>query len=160
MNRSAGIFHRSLRENLNYGLVERSEKSLMEAVENAQLGDVIAKLPEGLDTVIGVKGETLSMGEQARVSIARAFLCDPKIILLDEIFASLDSENEDRIRRALGLLSTNRTVVAVAHRLFTIHMMERIIVMDNGNIVSDGSHETLMRGSELYRRMYEAQRLA
>ena len=95
----------------------------MEAVENAQLGDVIAKLPEGLDTVIGVKGETLSMGEQARVSIARAFLCDPKIILLDEIFASLDSENEDRIRRALGLLSMNRTVVAVAHRLFTIHMM-------------------------------------
>lgn len=160
VNRSAGIFHRSLRENLNYGLGERNENSLMEAVENAQLGDVIAKLPEGLDTVIGVKGETLSMGEQARVSIARAFLCDPKIILLDEIFASLDSENEDRIRRALGLLSKNRTVVAVAHRLFTIHMMERIIVMDNGNIVSDGSHETLMRGSELYRRMYEAQRLA
>jgi ATP-binding cassette subfamily B protein/ATP-binding cassette subfamily B multidrug efflux pump len=121
------------------------------------LGNYAKKLPNGLDTLIGVKGRKLSGGERARIAIARAFLKNSKIIILDEATASLDSESEHLIQEGLQELMKGRTVIAIAHRLSTLRSMDRILLLDKGEIVASGTHEDLIRKNDLYTNLWNMQ---
>jgi ATP-binding cassette subfamily B protein len=151
------LFHATLRENITYGRPDASPAEVTEAVDAAQLADVIARLPDGLDTVVGERGFRLSGGEKQRVAIARALLLRSPYLLLDEATSSLDSQAERRIQVALGRLIQGRTVIAIAHRLSTIQRAEQILVVEGGWIVERGTHEGLLEHSGLYRRLYTAQ---
>jgi ATP-binding cassette subfamily B protein len=126
-------------------------------VEAAQLHDLIDRLPEGLDTIVGERGYRLSGGEKQRVAIARALLCQAPYLLLDEATSSLDSQVERRIQAALEKLIEGRTVIAIAHRLSTIQRADQILVVQQGQIVERGTHQTLLQQSGLYQTLYEAQ---
>ena len=126
-------------------------------MDAAQLQDLIARLPDGLDTIVGERGYRLSGGEKQRVAIARALLCQAPYLLLDEATSSLDSQVERRIQAALERLVEGRTVIAIAHRLSTIQRADQILVVQDGCIVERGTHETLLRQSGLYRHLYTAQ---
>jgi ATP-binding cassette, subfamily B, bacterial len=115
--------------------------------------DFIDALPEGLDTVVGDRGVRLSGGQRQRLAIARAFLKDAPILLLDEATSSLDSESEEAIRDALGRLMRGRTVIAIAHRLATVRHFDRIVVLQNGQVVQDGAPDQLMKRPGIYREL-------
>jgi ATP-binding cassette subfamily B protein len=151
------LFHASLRDNVVYGRPEATDAEVHAAVAAAQLEDVIARLPDGLATVVGERGFRLSGGEKQRVAIARALLLRAPYLLLDEATSSLDSEAERRIQVALGRLIHGRTVIAIAHRLSTIQRADQILVVDGGRIVERGTHEQLLARSGLYRRLHAAQ---
>ncbi len=151
------LFHTSLRENLCYGAPEVSEAELHTAIAAAQLQDLVERLPDGLDTIVGERGYRLSGGEKQRVAIARALLRHAPYLLLDEATSSLDSQAERLIQQALDTLLQGRTVIAIAHRLSTIQRAEQILVVDQGHIVERGTHETLLQQSGLYQHLYEAQ---
>jgi ATP-binding cassette, subfamily B, bacterial len=151
------LFHISLRENLCYGAPEVSEAELHTAIAAAQLQDLVERLPDGLDTIVGERGYRLSGGEKQRVAIARALLRRAPYLLLDEATSSLDSQAERLIQQALDTLLQGRTVIAIAHRLSTIQRAEQILVVDQGRIVERGTHETLLQQSGLYQHLYEAQ---
>src|SRR5579884_1985002 len=151
------LFHTSLRENLCYGAPEVSETALQTAIDAAQLHDLVERLPDGLDTIVGERGYRLSGGEKQRVAIARALLRHAPYLLLDEATSSLDSQAERLIQQALDTLLQGRTVIAIAHRLSTIQRAEQILVIDEGHIVERGPHAALLQQSGLYRRLYEAQ---
>ncbi|MFL5702270.1 MAG: ABC transporter ATP-binding protein [Ktedonobacteraceae bacterium] len=151
------LFHASLHENICYGVPAASRAEVEAAVEAAQLQDLIARLPDGLDTIVGERGYRLSGGEKQRVAIARALLCQAPYLLLDEATSSLDSQVERRIQAALERLVEGRTVIAIAHRLSTIQRANQILVVQNGRIVERGTHETLLQQSGLYRHLYTAQ---
>ena len=151
------LFHTSLRENLCHGAPEVSEAELKTAIEAAQLQDLVERLPDGLDTIVGERGYRLSGGEKQRVAIARALLRHAPYLLLDEATSSLDSQAERLIQQALDTLLQGRTVIAIAHRLSTIQRAEQILVVDQGRIVERGTHETLLQQSGLYQHLYEAQ---
>ena len=119
--------------------------------------DLINKLPDKYDTIIGENGVRLSGGEKQRLSIARAMLKNSKIILLDEATSSLDSETEAKIQEALKILTENKTTIVIAHRLSTILNSNNIYVIDTGKIIDHGRHEDLMKKSELYKNFYEKQ---
>ena len=121
--------------------------------------EFIDNLDEGYHTMIGENGVKLSGGEKQRLSIARAFLKKSKIILLDEATASLDSETEDKIQKALNELTNNKTTIVIAHRLSTIKNVNKIYVIDNGNLVEEGTHDQLVKNSEIYKKLYEQQNL-
>ena len=151
------LFHATLRENICYGVSEASREEVEAVVEAAQLRDLLDRLPDGLETVVGERGYRLSGGEKQRVAIARALLLQAPYLLLDEATSSLDSEAERRIQAALATLVEGRTVVAIAHRLSTIQRANQILVVQNGQIVERGTHETLLRQSGLYQRLHAAQ---
>ncbi|HJT57345.1 MAG TPA: ABC transporter ATP-binding protein, partial [Ktedonobacteraceae bacterium] len=151
------LFHATLRENICYGAPDASSKDVATVVEAAQLQDLIDRLPEGLDTIVGERGYRLSGGEKQRVAIARALLCQVPYLLLDEATSSLDSQVERRIQAALEKLIEGRTVIAIAHRLSTIQRADQILVVQQGQIVERGTHEALLRQSGLYQALYEAQ---
>jgi ATP-binding cassette subfamily B protein len=151
------LFHASLAENICYGKPDASPAEIEAVVKAAQLEDVIARLPDGLDTIIGERGYRLSGGEKQRVAIARALLCQAPYLLLDEATSSLDSQVERRIQAALEKLVEGRTVIAIAHRLSTIQRADQILVVHKGQIVERGTHETLLRESGLYQQLYVAQ---
>lgn len=151
------LFHRSLRENLAYGSPNVTDEEIWHILERAQLSSYAKKLPDGLNTVIGVKGRKLSGGERARIAIARAFLKNSKIIILDEATSSLDSESEHLIHESLQELMKGRTVIAIAHRLSTLRSMDRILVLDKGEIAASGTHDDLMRKNDLYKRLWNMQ---
>lgn len=153
------LFHRSLRENISYGLTDVNDEDIWRILEKAHMSEYVRNLSEGLDTIIGVKGQKLSGGERARIAIARAFIRNSKIIILDEALAAVDSESERLIQESLKELMIGRTIVAIAHRLSTLRAVDRIIVMDQGKIVAEGSHETLLKNCELYERLWTTQRL-
>jgi ATP-binding cassette, subfamily B, bacterial MsbA len=138
------LFHDTLRANIRAGQHQVSEQKLIEAAKAAQAWDFIQKLPQGLDTVIGDRGQKLSGGERQRVSIARAILADAPILLLDEATSSLDSENERLVQEALDRLMEGRTAIVVAHRLSTIRKASRILVLEKGKILEEGNHEDLL----------------
>ncbi|MBQ6259075.1 MAG: ATP-binding cassette domain-containing protein, partial [Lachnospiraceae bacterium] len=121
----------------------------------AQCDDILQKLPDGMDTVLGTKGTYLSGGEQQRVALARAILKDAPIVVLDEATAFADPENEAMIQKALGTLTKGRTVIMIAHRLSTVVGADRIIVMDNGKVIEQGTHSTLLQAKGLYERMWQ-----
>lgn len=151
------LFHRSIRENVAYGCSGIIDDEIWQILERAQFADYVKKLPNGLDTVIGVKGSKLSGGERARLAIARAFLKNSKIIILDEATAALDSESESLLQKGLEELMSNRTVIAIAHRLATLRSMDRILILEKGRIIADGSHENLLKINEPYKRLWNLQ---
>jgi ATP-binding cassette subfamily B protein len=151
------LFHASLHDNICYGVPEATRAEVEAVVEAAQLQDLLERLPEGLDTIVGERGYRLSGGEKQRVAIARALLCQAPYLLLDEATSSLDSQVERRIQAALEKLVEGRTVIAIAHRLSTVQRANQILVVQQGRIVERGTHETLLRQSGLYQRLYIAQ---
>lgn len=139
------LFHRSLRENIAYGKPDATDDEILKAAKQANALEFINDLPEGLDTMVGERGVKLSGGQRQRIAIARAILKDAPILLLDEATSALDSESEKLIQDALDTLMKGRTSIVIAHRLSTIAKLDRIIVMDHGKIVEDGSHQALLK---------------
>jgi ATP-binding cassette subfamily B protein len=151
------LFHRSLRENIAYGKPNARDKEIMAAADKANASEFIAKLPHGYETLVGERGVKLSGGQRQRVAIARAVLKDAPILVLDEATSALDSESEVLIQDALWQLMRGRTAIVIAHRLSTIQKMDRIIVMDNGRIVEDGSHTDLLKAKGTYAKLWAHQ---
>ena len=151
------LFQDTIRNNIRFGKTDATEKEIIAAAKKACCHDFIMRLPQGYDTMVGEGGCTLSGGEKQRISIARAMLKDAQIILLDEATASLDPENEVEIQKAIGTLIKGRTVIAIAHRLKTIKKADRIIVLDNGQIKEEGTHDELIRQEGLYSHLWNIQ---
>jgi ATP-binding cassette, subfamily B, bacterial len=151
------LFHRSVLENIRYARPQAPECDVLAAAEMAHCRDFIEALPDGFDTIVGDRGVKLSGGQRQRLAIARALLKDAPILLLDEATSALDSESERLVQAALGRLMQGRTVVAIAHRLSTLASFDRIIVMDHGRIVDDGSPAELAARPGPYRELLRKQ---
>lgn len=151
------LFDATIRENIAYGMPEVSEAAIEKAVEAAALTEVVAALPKGLDTLVGEAGGLLSGGQKQRISIARALLKDAPILILDEATSALDSESENQIKEALETLMKGRTCLTVAHRLSTIDRADRIVVMQDGVIVEEGTPAELLAKGGAYARMVRLQ---
>ena len=151
------LFHRTLRENIAYGRLTATDEEIRKAATQANALDFISALPEGLDTVVGERGVKLSGGQRQRIAIARAILKDAPILILDEATSALDSESEKLIQASLQTLMKNRTSIVIAHRLSTISKLDRIIVMDKGHIVEDGTHQELIQHGGIYAKLWAHQ---
>lgn len=152
------LFHRSLMDNIRYGRRDATDQEVIEASKKAHAHEFISKLPDGYNTSVGERGIKLSGGERQRIAIARAILKNAPILILDEATSALDSESESLIQDALDVLMDSKTVIIIAHRLSTIQYMDRILVIDNGQIVEDGSHDTLLKNADsLYKKLWDLQ---
>jgi ATP-binding cassette subfamily B protein len=151
------IFSGTIRENIRFGRPDATDAEIEAAARAVRAHDFIVQLPDGYETEVQERGSALSMGQRQLISFARALLADPRILILDEATASIDTETELRIQEALGTLLAGRTSFIVAHRLSTIRHADRIIVLDHGEIMEEGNHEQLMRNSGHYRHLVEAQ---
>ncbi|MFE8149655.1 ABC transporter ATP-binding protein [Brenneria goodwinii] len=151
------LFGGSIRENIAYGKLNASDAEIMLAAQRARLNELIDDLPDGLDTVVGERGVKLSGGQKQRLSIARIFLKNPPILILDEATSALDTATEQAIQQSLSELSAGRTTLVIAHRLATIQNAERIVVVDNGGIIEQGSHQDLLAHSGIYASLHQAQ---
>ena len=152
------LFHRSLAENIAYGRPGASLAQVEQAAKLANAHDFIMRLPKGYATLVGERGIKLSGGERQRIALARAFLADAPILILDEATSSLDSESEALIQQAIERLMEGRTTIVIAHRLSTVRAMDRILVFDRGRVVEEGPHEALLtRQDGAYRALFEKQ---
>lgn len=151
------LFHRTLMENIRYGRRDALDKEVMAAAKLAHCDEFIESLPQKYETYVGERGIKLSGGERQRVAIARAILKNSPILVLDEATSSLDSRSEALIQDALARLMKSKTVIVIAHRLSTIRQMDRIIVLDEGKIIEQGSHEDLLLKGGLYKRLWQLQ---
>ncbi|MCQ1851394.1 ABC transporter ATP-binding protein [Neorhizobium galegae] len=151
------LFGGTIRENIAYGRLGASEADIVEAARQARLEEMLAGLPQGLDTVIGERGVKLSGGQKQRVAIARMFLKNPPILILDEATSALDTETERAIQRSLAELSQGRTTLIIAHRLATIQGADRIVVIDGNGILEQGTHQDLIAKRGAYTRLHAAQ---
>jgi ATP-binding cassette subfamily B protein len=142
-------------ENIRYARPEASDDEVWQSALSAHCGDFVDELPLGLDTIVGDRGVRLSGGQRQRIAIARAFLKDAPLLLLDEATSALDGSSEELIREALGRLMRGRTVLAIAHRLSTVRTFDRILVLEKGRIVQDGSPEGLLRVDGIYRKLID-----
>lgn len=148
-----------MRENILLGRPDATEEEIVEAAKMANAHDFIINLPEGYDTEVGERGVKLSGGQKQRLSIARIFLNNPPILILDEATSALDLESEAIIQEALDVLSKDRTTLIVAHRLSTITHADKIVVMENGQIVETGTHQELIAKKGAYEHLYSIQNL-
>lgn len=152
------LFHRSLMENIRYGKQSATDKDVMEAAKLAHCDDFISALPLGYETLVGERGVKLSGGERQRVAIARAFLRNSPILVLDEATSSLDSHSEEKVQDSLMKLMENKTTIIIAHRLSTIRRVDRILVLKDGNVVEDGTHDELLINKEgIYAKLWDIQ---
>ncbi|MEO0345444.1 MAG: ABC transporter ATP-binding protein [Pseudomonadota bacterium] len=151
------LFHGSVRENIAYGRPDASEAEIRAAAEAAEATEFIDKLPEGLDTIVGEQGQKLSGGQRQRLSIARAVLKDPAILILDEATSAVDNETEAAIQRSMAHISENRTTIVIAHRLSTIVNADQIHVLDQGRIVESGRHDALVARGGIYANLWRVQ---
>ncbi len=151
------LFHDTLRANLLYARPEATEGDVLAALEQAQIGHLVAELPDGLDTVVGDRGYRLSGGEKQRVALARLMLKAPDIVVLDEATAHLDSESEAAVQRALRETLSGRTSLVIAHRLSTVREADELLVIDGGRVVERGSHASLLAENGLYAELYRTQ---
>jgi ATP-binding cassette subfamily B protein len=151
------LFHDTLRANLLYARPDASEADVLASLEQAQIGHLVAELPDGLDTVIGERGYRLSGGEKQRVALARLMLKAPDIVVLDEATAHLDSESEAAVQRALRETLSGRTSLVIAHRLSTVREADELLVIDDGRIVERGTHTSLLAENGLYAELYKTQ---
>jgi ABC-type multidrug transport system fused ATPase/permease subunit len=149
------LFSATVHENIAYARPDASREDVERAATAAQAAGFIARLPEGYDTRIGERGLTLSGGQRQRIAIARAILADPRILILDDATSSVDSSTEMEIKSALRELLADRTTFVIAHRLSTIALAERIVVLENGRVSADGTHDELLEQSDLYREIVE-----
>ncbi|MFP4321684.1 MAG: ABC transporter ATP-binding protein, partial [Anaerolineales bacterium] len=148
------LFSRSIRENISYGNHDATDEQIQWAAQQAQAHEFIMRFPDGYDTVIGQRGVTLSGGQRQRLAIARAFLTDPRILILDDSTSAIDSATEDEIQRAIWRAAKGRTTILITHRLSQIRWADHIIVMRQGHIAAQGTHDDLMRDSVPYQRIF------
>ena len=151
------LFYGTIAENIGYGRPTATRDQVINAARAAHAHDFISGLPDGYDSLVGERGQTLSGGERQRISIARAILTDPRILILDEATSAVDNETERVIQAALDNLIKGRTTIAIAHRLSTLRNADRIVVMDNGLVVEVGRHEELLERGGVYTRLHQAQ---
>jgi len=157
VTQDAHLFHETIAENLRYARPDATADEMWEALRGAQVADLVAALPDGLDTVVGERGYRFSGGEKQRLAIARLLLKRPSIVVLDEATAHLDSESEAAVQRALAVALQGRTALVIAHRLSTVRDADQILVLDEGRIVERGRHEELVAAGGLYSELYRTQ---
>ncbi|MEY3440627.1 MAG: hypothetical protein RLZZ62_1324 [Actinomycetota bacterium] len=150
VSQDSHMFHESVRSNLLYARPDATQEQIVEACQAAKIHEVIAALPDGYDTIVGERGYRLSGGEKQRLAIARLLLKNPAVMILDEATSHLDNEGEVLVQNALDAAMKNRTSLVIAHRLSTIRDADRIVVLDNGTIIEQGTHEQLMNNNSLY----------
>ncbi|MBX7166866.1 MAG: ABC transporter ATP-binding protein/permease [Pirellulales bacterium] len=151
------LFYGTVAENIAYGKPDATRDEIVAAARAARAHDFILRLPDGYDSLVGERGQALSGGERQRISIARALLIDPRILILDEATSSVDTETEREIQEALDNLIQGRTTIAIAHRLSTLRRADRLIVLDRGQIVETGQHQELLQTPGVYARLHKAQ---
>ena len=157
MTQEAHLFHDTIRANLLYARPDATDDEIHAALRAAQISDLVAELPEGLDTVVGDRGHRLSGGEKQRLAIARLLLKAPDVVVLDEATAHLDSESEVAVQRALDAALEGRTSIVIAHRLSTIRQADLIVVLDHGRVVETGRHSELLAAGGLYADLHATQ---
>jgi ATP-binding cassette subfamily B protein len=157
VTQDAHLFHETIAENLRYARPDATDDELWAALEGAQIGDLVRSLPQRLDTVVGERGYRFSGGEKQRIAIARLLLKAPSIVILDEATAHLDSESEAAVQRALAVALRGRTALVIAHRLSTVREADQILVLDQGRIVEQGTHDELVASGGLYGELYRTQ---
>ena len=151
------LFFGTIADNIAYGRPDATREEIIAAARAAHAHEFILRLPQGYDSMVGERGQGLSGGERQRISIARALLIDPRILILDEATASVDSETEKEIQKALENLVQGRTTIAIAHRLSTLQRADRLVVLDRGQVVEEGTHDELMAKEGAYYGLYQAQ---
>jgi len=157
VTQDAHLFHESIAENLRYAKPAATDAELHEALAAAQIGGLVASLPDGINTVVGDRGYRLSGGEKQRIAIARLLLKAPDLVVLDEATAHLDSESEAALQEALRTALEGRTSLVIAHRLSTIRQADQILVVDEGRVVERGTHAQLLDHGGLYADLYRTQ---
>jgi ATP-binding cassette, subfamily B, bacterial len=151
------LFFGTIAENIAYGKPDAKQEEIVAAARAAHAHEFILRLAHGYDSLVGERGQALSGGERQRISIARALLIDPRILILDEATSSVDTATEKEIQKALENLVRGRTTIAIAHRLSTLRDANRLIVLDRGSVIETGNHDELMAREGHYYRLYQAQ---
>ena len=151
------LFPGSIADNIRYGRPDATEEEVLEAARVAEAMDFIDEMPDGLDTAVGEGGQKLSGGQRQRLSIARAVLKDAPILVLDEATSAVDNETEAALQRSLRRISQGRTTLVIAHRLSTVRHADRIVVLQQGRIVEQGTHDELTHTTGLYSRLWQVQ---
>lgn len=151
------LFHGSVEENVAYGTFSAKRERVLEVLDSAEASEFVDDLPDGVDTTVGERGETLSGGQRQRLSIARALLKDPPVLILDEATSAVDNETEAALQRSLDAISADRTTIVIAHRLSTVRNADMIVVLDGGTIAERGKHEELLEKGGIYARLWSVQ---